>query len=326
MNVLLVTHEFENQHKFLPSVIRELDALGEQFGRRYRARLVHDYTPNLKHKLWALGRPTVVISMVQLRHFFPAWATVWSQQNIDKVAEYKALEQAGIPVPKWTAVYEGNTPDLSGFDDFVVVKPARGGWGALVRIMKRDKVSWRPLKVEKLGVVSEAMVVQTYIHTGPRPMSYRVGSVFGEPIYAWTHTASDSKTPFPETDVRDERFFAGKSIVATGKGTVYKLGVPDDVLDFARRAHRAFPTIPLLGMDIVRCQATQKLYVLEVNATGDTFHLTSNAGQRIQREMGFDALKQFGGARAVARGMYNRLNEWAGVCTPDLEEKEMIAV
>lgn len=309
INVLLVVHEYENQHKILPQVVHELHALGDKFGRRYRARLVHDYQPNLKHKLWALGRSTVVISLLPLRRFLPPWATLWTNALIDKVAEYQALEKGGIPIPKWVAVYEGDHPDLSAFDEVVVVKPARGGWGALVRVMRRDRVTWRPLKIERMNEVSKAMIAQEYIHTGPWPISYRVGTVFGEPIYAWRHTGNKSTPPFEGTP-KTSKDFTGRSIVASAKGCTYDLDIPEDVIDFARRVHTAFPTIPLLGTDILREEATGKLYVSEVNATGDTFHLTSDAGLRIQREFGLDVTNQFGGAKAVARGIYRRLNQF----------------
>ena len=85
--------------------------------------------------------------------------------------------------------------------------------------------------------------------------------------------------------------------------------VPEDVLALARRAHEAFPTVPVLGVDIVRDAATGALSVLEVNVTGGCFHLTSIAVGRIQREHGIDTRRQFGGAAAVARGIHQRIQQ-----------------
>ncbi len=83
--------------------------------------------------------------------------------------------------------------------------------------------------------------------------------------------------------------------------------VPEDVITLARQAHRAFPTIPLLATDIVQEWISGKLYVLEVNGIGWTFHLTSDYGRRIKEMFGIDLAAQFGGAAAVARGIYWRL-------------------
>ncbi len=310
MNVLLVTHDYEQQNELLPDVIRELNTLGDRFGRRYRARLVHDYAPNLKHQLWTLGRPTVVVSMLPLRRFFPSWATILANEDIYKVQEYTALERAGIPIPKWTVVRQGEEPDLSGFNEFVVVKPAQGGCGALVRIMRRNRVEWRPLEVKKFNWSHMDLIAQEYVHTGPWPVSYRVGTVFGEPIYAWRITADRSRRPFEEGKM-DSHFFDGRTIVSSGKGCTFDWEVPQDVFELARALHeRAFPNTPLLGSDIIRDVHSGKLYVLEVNANGDNFHLTSRVAQRIKREFNLDSKAQFGGARAVARGIYRRLNQF----------------
>jgi hypothetical protein len=73
--------------------------------------------------------------------------------------------------------------------------------------------------------------------------------------------------------------------------------------------HQAFPTIPLLGVDILRDCDTGQLYVIEVNARGWTFHLSSDNYHRILSETGLDLRLQFGGAAAIARGIARRLRE-----------------
>ncbi len=85
--------------------------------------------------------------------------------------------------------------------------------------------------------------------------------------------------------------------------------VPEGVIALAREAHKAFPTIPLLPMAIVRDSFSGRLYALEVNGAGWTFHLTSDHGKRVKESFGIDLCSQFGGAAAVARGIYRRLRE-----------------
>ncbi len=313
MNLLLVTHDEENQRPFLPEILEQLRRLGGG----HRCRLVHDCQPSMKHRLWMLGLPTAVVSMRpawvrEQRRFTPGWAAVWKQVWLDKIQECSLLEAAGLPVPTWRPVFRDAVPDLSEFDEFVVVKPASGNRGAMVRVMRRDKVRWRPVEIGDDQMVSEALIVQQYIHTGPWPTSYRVGTVFGEPIYVLHITASRARAPFDET-TSGSQFFDGRTIVASSKGCVMDAEVPEDVIELGRRVHAAFPTVPVLGTDIVRDQATGRLYVLEVNANGWTFHLTSDGGERIRRDFGLDLRAQFGGATAVARGIDRRLREEAGM-------------
>lgn len=301
MNVLLVIHYGENQQLILPQVVKELKK------RRVRCHLVHDATPQLKHRFWTLGLPTTIISMLPLRKFIPQWATIWKQVWLNKIEECTLLEKAGIPVPKWCPLYPDREPDLSGFSEFVVVKPACGDFGAFVRVMQRDKVMWRSVEV-KLRQPNGPLLAQEYIHTGPWPVSYRVATVFGEPIYALRILADKRRRPFRGVE-RNSAFFDGKTIVASSKGCTMDLNVPEDVINLGKRAHAAFPTIPLLGSDIVRDLTTGQLYVLEVNAHGWVFHLTSPPGKKIEQDFGVDLSAQFGGASAVARGLYKRLCE-----------------
>jgi D-alanine-D-alanine ligase-like ATP-grasp enzyme len=48
-----------------------------------------------------------------------------------------------------------------------------------------------------------------------------------------------------------------------------------DMLDIARRAGAAFPNMPLLGLDLLRCNETDEVYVLEINAGGNVWHYSS---------------------------------------------------
>ena len=301
INILLVTDWARDDFKF-SEVARELRRLG------VRARIAHDVRPTIKHRLWSLGIETKVISMFPLKSFLPEWAEIWQQKNYTKIEEYRALEKAGIPVPKWVPVYRGQNPDLSGFSEYVVVKPALGWRGAFVRILRRAKVSYRPIATDVMdGVVSPALIAQEYIHTGAWPISYRVATVFGEPIFMFRSMANANRLPFIGSTF-DADFFTGRSIVATAQGCLRDEEVPEDVIDLARQAHRqAFPDIPLLGFDIVRDCKSNQLFVLEVNAFGRTYLLSEYDSKRHLEEFGFDLHKQFGGVKAAARGIYRRL-------------------
>ena len=256
--------------------------------------------------------PTVVVSMRPVssrksERFGPRWAVVWEQASLDKIQEMTLLERTGIRAPKWAVLRKDTEPDLSGFGDFVVVKPLRGHKGALVRVMRRSRVRCRPLQLNR-GAISELSIVQEYVHTGPWPVSYKVGTVFGEPIYAERLVADRNREPFEREPVSSHDF-VGRTVVAPSRGATASGAVPEDVIELAKQAAKAFPTVPLLGTDIVRHHSTGELYALEVHSPGWTFHLTSILYERLLRERNLDLRAQFGGAAAVARGIYRRLQE-----------------
>ena len=306
MNVLLVNHYPENQHEILPQVIEELRKLNGS----HRYRLVHDLKPKPKHFLWTLGLPTRVISFFTLRAFEPGWATIWTQKKLTKSQEYAILNERGIATPKWTKLTREETPDLSHFSEYIVLKPDWGCCGALIRIRSKNNLRWEEPKVEKMSeTISDDWIVQEYVHTGSWPVSYRVGTVFGEPIYALRITGDKKRPPFELNRKKSSRFFKGRSIVASTMRSSMDFNVPEEVLEFARSVHQAFPSIPLLGTDIIRDADTGKLYALDMNTNGSTFHLTSEAGKSVLRQFGLDLIGQFGGAKAIARGIFNRLSD-----------------
>jgi hypothetical protein len=302
-NVLLVPRYSANRRLIFPEVASELRRRG------LRTRLVHDKPPTLKHRVWTLGFPTHVVSPFRLDSFRPEWATVWAQARFDKSVELRILEAAGVSVPRWVLMKAGDVPDLSDFSEVVVTKPILGHKGAIVRMMRRDRVKHRGLAGDTTHVCNEGLLVQEYIHTGPWPISFRVGTVFGEPVYALRIEANRNRDPIVPGATLEPSAFAGKTIVASSKGCTMSLQVPEDVVALGQRIHRAFPDIPLLGTDIVRDQETGRLYALEVNSRGGTLHLASEQYERMKREFGFDLRKQFGGAQAVARGIYQRLTD-----------------
>jgi hypothetical protein len=303
LNVLLISTSAHNLDRIMPDVAVALRRA------HHRTRLVSDTQPALKHRLWSLGRATAAVGLHAVGLFKPSWATVWAQSSYDKAEECRILEAAGIRVPRWTVM--GDEPvDLTGFPPVVVVKPVLGLRGALVRVMRRERVRPRRLELTSSSVEQRGMIIQEYVHTGPWPTSFRVATVFGEPVYALRMVADTARATI-SGDVNRPEAFAGRTIVASSKGCRMSTDVPEDVIAFGRRVHEAFPDIPLLGSDIIRDAATGELYALEVNSQGWTLHLANDVYERLRRESGIDLRRQFGGVDAVARGILTRLRTLA---------------
>lgn len=122
-------------------------------------------------------------------------------------------------------------------------------------------------------------LAQEMVDTGLYPSKFRVLSLFGDPLYC---SLTRSMAPRAPLDASDEDIEA--SIIdaknplskAADKDNERSLLVADpDVLAFARAVHGAFPRNPILGIDVLKRESDGKLFVLEVNAGGNVWHLSS---------------------------------------------------
>jgi hypothetical protein len=260
--------------------------------------------------------PTLVVSFTRLKTFQPMRGRVFQGRTIPKIEQMAILDRAGIPVPKIALV----TPELQLSDpewgEFIVRKPISPGFtshGEGVQLMRSDSYSYEDPAAYPEGHPGRKsqMVVQRYVHTGRKPTSYRVLTLIGEPLYCIysTYQPTDIRLDLPDAELR-------KLVIATNASDRQReLAAPADVLALARRIHEAVPDVPLKGIDIIREEATGKLYCLEFNPGGNTWHFssaTSGARRDLGAFLGFppqlaDAkgrealLAQFGGLQTAAR-------------------------
>lgn len=250
-----------------------------------------------------LDLPAVTVAPARLLRFHPPPGAVFAAPDLAKDEEYRLLESAGLPVPRWALLTETEQPDLAGFGEYVVVKPARSGRGADVRILRRGRVRWRPPKTEftrKNNPKSCRWIVQDFVYTGRWPVAYRVATLFGSALWAWRSEAAHERQPLPGRYAFGSPDGAGVSIVSSGRGSRFALASDPDVIALAERAHAAFPRVPLLGVDVLRDADSDALQLIEVNSSGFTWHFSSPVGSSIQADFGFRLEQQFDGRRRAA--------------------------
>src|SRR5690606_17300883 len=146
----------------------------------------------------------------------------------------------------------------------------------------------------ELGWPATDYLVQRFVDTGPYPTEFRALTVFGEPVYC-NRVMSQERRP----DLNPNLPMDGR--IASNSGP--RRSTPcyeEDVLELARRTFRAFPDVPVQGMDIIRDVHTGELYVLEVNPGGATWHLSSPLGKRLQERNGYSYYEQFDALSVVA--------------------------
>jgi hypothetical protein len=236
--------------------------------------------------------PSLIFSPALIRHRPRIRGRFFCGYPHSKSEEYVALEKAGIPVPKWSLLSEDHFPDLSAFDDYIVKKPDNGGRGAEVKIVRKSRVKWKPVTTRSAGTNS-ALILQRFIYTGPRPVCYRVNTLFGKVLYSTRHEVRDDR---PAWTGPGDTEFSGRSIVASAQSSKVELNYEEDIIRFGEWAHSAFAEIPLLGFDIVREVPSGNLFVLEANAIGYVWNFYTGQGA----SYGFSAEQQFDGVRKAA--------------------------
>ncbi|MGB0497545.1 MAG: ATP-grasp domain-containing protein [Rubricella sp.] len=217
-----------------------------------------------------------------------------------KIAQYRRLEDAGLPVPRWVEITPGLSLSPEEWGPYVVEKPSRGSRGQGVRLRRTARIAWKPPEdfPDDHPVRRGPLIAQRYIHTGPRAEAYRVLTYFEEPILAMRYTEiSDGP---PREDLRVAGRSPGINIVAAAKGNRISTDVEEDVLALARQTHAAFPTIPSLGIDIMRDAADGSLWLAEINPSGNSWQFSLPSGQEIAETFGIDFYAQFGALDRIA--------------------------
>jgi hypothetical protein len=214
-----------------------------------------------------------------------------------KFEEIAALRQAGFPVPDSKLLTPDTVIDQADWGPFTVIKPDRGSQGRGVRLVRTKDARWRDTATlpEQHPWFKKVLVAQRYIDTGPFPACYRVMTVFGRPIYCSCST-STLQTAL------DPAVFGpmGIPIAANTVHRVRTLAYDDDILALGESVHSKLTHTPVMGIDIIREHETGKLYVLELNSSGNTWHISSDYILKLEKVDGFARMDQFGALDKIA--------------------------
>lgn len=233
-----------------------------------------DDAGSINQEYWR--RQTLVVSFGPLGKFRPWRGEILVNQPIPKLEQYNLMVRAGISTPR-TALFEfGMALPQEKWGEFCVLKPANldissSGRGLyLFRSQRLATIQANDLPADHLAR-DETMIVQSFIDTGPRFTVYRSLTLFGEIVYQNIAQAPEPHAPLASDDAVIESIHPEPPRLLTAP----RIDTDPDVMAFAATIHKAFPTIPLLGCDIVKEQRTGKPYAIEVNAGGNVWHLSS---------------------------------------------------
>jgi hypothetical protein len=225
---------------------------------------------------WQSTRPSLVFAVCPLWQYRPAGGQVYAGKAMSKLEEMERLRLAGVPVPKTTRLRRDLVLDPAAWGDYVVVKPARGSFGRDVHLVPTAEVAARFEEVvdPKDGVSLVQSFVE-HVDSEGRPTTHRVLTLFGKALYAIRSSWREGRAPVAEV-AKPGQLLAANS---AEKERVRELLDDAEIVALAERAGAAVPDVPALGVDVVRETGTGQLTVLELNASGTVWHLSSETGK-----------------------------------------------
>jgi hypothetical protein len=270
---------------------------------------------NLATRKIAATRPTLIVSNGLIPRFRALRGKVYQGWPMPKIEEVRRLQFAGLPVPRTEILTPELKLDPAVWGEFVILKPtdiATSSHGHGVQLMRTARVRYRPPADYPAGHPGRRgpMLVQQYIDTGPNPGTRRVLTLFGEPLYAYAlrGTPADRPDLHADDDVIEKAVVATQAYPDLDRNFVRE----EDCLALARKVELAIPEIPLKGIDLMREAGTGQLYVIEINAGGNTWHFSSGHLAEVRNRLGAAFTepmhRQFDAFRTAARVLVAKTN------------------
>jgi hypothetical protein len=253
----------------------------------------------------AASRPTLIFSPIRLLSFKPARGKLYAGTPMSKLDEMRRLAAAGLPIPAFEIIGPDTRLSADDYGPFVLVKPsyAFASFGQGIELRRTSTVRYRPpAEFPEWHPGRQApMFAQKFIDCG-YPMSCRVLTIFGEPIFTYCRQSTKPLNLNPEKDLFEQHEY----LPAPPDRTAFITREPD-LLKLAADAYRAMPEVALQACDIVREKGTGRLYLLEVNPGGGTWMFSSENCASYKQSLGISNLAaEFDAFRTIARMLVER--------------------
>jgi hypothetical protein len=242
----------------------------------------------------AWKRPTLTVALQSRFKADIKRGPLLKNRPILKPGQHKVFVDAGLPTPPTMRFLPGMKLDPIMFGEYVVIKPINphiASYGRGIQLFRRKRLETLTImdfpRDHLIHRDHDGYIVQRFIDTGPFILLYRVLTLFGVPLSCFL---AKEKVPQPSPEGSDEDI-ERLSIASNARDfRVRSLYSDAAVLALGARVGRAFPDIPLLGIDIIREERTGKLFVLECNPGGNTWHFSSKLITGIRQQMGGGSL------------------------------------
>jgi hypothetical protein len=238
----------------------------------------------------AWNRPTLTVALMAKFRAEIRRGPVLANRAIHKTGQHRIFMQAGLPTPPTARFTPGMKLDPIMFGELVLIKPTSpdlASYGRGIQLFRRRRLETMTIadfpRDHLIHRDRNGFIVQRFVDTGPLLPMFRVQTFFGVPLYCWSARETASRPPIGRTDEEIENACV---VSNAGQDRARWLCSDADLLDLGSRVGKAFPDIPILGTDIIPEARTGKLFVLECNPGGNTWHFSASSTAEIRRQLG----------------------------------------
>ncbi len=202
-NLILVNHAGGQSRQDFAEIAAKIAGIAPEVDVHVAAHDVTSAESGLPEEIWS--RPSLTVSFRWPEKFRPKRGLVYAGRPIYKLKQLQIFQKAGLDVPL-TIAYEFGRPLARGFwGEHVVMKPttletaSRGRFTYLLRTEAVGPIApklFPPQHPARKGPV----LVQRFIDTGEYATSYRVLTLFGEPIMCVLSRAKEKRPPLDAPD------------------------------------------------------------------------------------------------------------------------------
>ena len=278
---LIVVHRNESADDF-QQIARRIRKLDPSIG----VTMVSDFLTSKMLPAECLNLPMLVIYLCNPPPTEFKVATKIAVKVMSKIEEYEHFKQHNIPCLPIERFRWGMELDPETYGDWVVLKPENmTSTGASVNMVPTKLLP--TIKIEDFPedhlIHKDSYLVQKFVKTGEFPTHYRVLVFLGEILYS---VKSTQKSAYPkQLDDINELLKSSVASNLTGHRTA-TLTIDKRVNEFGLNVSNAFPEHPLLGIDVIKDEQSDALYVLEVNLGGNTWAFSSKLSHLFREAMG----------------------------------------
>lgn len=292
-----------------PRYERDFDEIADKVNSLDPSITIYHLSAGLETELpkRAWDYPTFTVALTSKFQLTVKRGPILRNVAIEKLMQQEVFKKNGIATPPALPFRFGMRLDPILFGEFVILKPMdleQTSKGDGVQFIRRRRLHEKMLSDfstdHPIQKAKKGYIVQKFIDTGEFPSYYRVQTFLGRAIYAWHSTLLAPRCSLDADDAEIER----TTIASQGGEKTRRLIADGDIVSMAERVHTAFPFIPMLAVDCIREATTGRIFVLECNPGGNTWHFSSKIGEKLR--LGFGDEKTNGTAKAneIARRMF----------------------
>lgn len=321
---LIIIHRGERYDRDFSEIAEKVFALDESITTYFLGCHAREQIPEAEWRY-----PTLVVALAPTFQLQIQRGHVIRNRLMPKTEQAERARKAGVAVPAIAQFEFGMKLDPILYGAHVVLKPVSiNSTGDGVHLFRRsvaetlkpsDFPRRHPIHRDRKGYL-----VQRYIDTGPRPNSNRVTAFLGEPIYAAWYGSLSERPPLDSPD----HVLANATIAIQGSARERIWRIEDDVMTEMRKVCAAFPDVGLLAIDFLREEKTGRLFFIECNPGGNTWHFSSDQkgginirmtlgeahihGEEKANELGrLRMIEQFGAWDVAAKALVAKVHELA---------------